>query len=275
MKPDGFGGQKGVVYDPRLSPENLRFVNCIYSDVDYKAVKYAGRTFECDAYGRLGLGDLIDPTTGKWQKPILQLFDQLNQDDNASPLFRAFVFLKLHALAQMRPLDWGLQWAPGVEPEVKALLKEPGAGGFKSGDWMVPAISTNHAGPLSRLLQRARALPFEKQAQVFRQLARATCSQDFTLAGYVDVTGHPVLRQINIPSAEYWGWDARSGSATLLFRRADGQNTDKIGLVEPVPYTPLKVFLGDRRKVFRDTLEAAGCRREDVVPMAPPFFSDL
>ncbi len=269
---DRGGQQAGIVYDWTESHDNLRFYQHIYSDWDYVHVKKLNRTVECDTYERLGLGDLIDPNTGIWQKPLLPLLDQLNQDDKASAIFRAFVFLKLYALAQMRPLEWGLQWAPGVQREAKAL-KELGAEEFKSGDWMIRAQMTAHEDLVQAALQSLRTVPFEKQAKLFRQLTRATCSQDFAVAGYVDVTGVEVLRPINVPRAEFWGWDARSGSVTRLFQRAGvGRNLDK--LADPVPYTPLKVFLGDRRDILREALEAIDVRR-DTVGQLPPFFSDL
>jgi hypothetical protein len=272
---DRAGQNSGLVYDPAERRNAPHFSQQTYSDWDYIKIIKLFRTQECDAYDRLGLGEWIDSNTGNFQKPVLQLFDQLNQDDNSSAIFRAFVTIKLYELARMRPLDWGLQWAPDAARNIRRL-EELGAGDLQSGDWMVRGQAAKYEKELRMFFAEARTVPLWNEAQFHCELARQTCEQGFLFAGFVGLDGAPILRRIVIPRAEYWGWDARSASASLLFRRAsDGAALEKLG--EPMPCTPLLVFPGDRRKILLDAQPAAGAAASaaSAASVLPPFFSGL
>jgi cell fate (sporulation/competence/biofilm development) regulator YlbF (YheA/YmcA/DUF963 family) len=273
MARDRGGQMAGMVYDPGDSRNAARFVLQSYSDWDYASVKKLFRTQECETFERIGLGELIDPNTGNYQKSILQLFDQLNQEDNSSAVFRAFVTLKLFALAGLRPEEWAMQWSPGAVRHIQAL-KDLGAMDLKSGDWMVRAQSAKYETLLQTYFARARGVPLEKQAGFLRQLARATCDADFSYAGFIDVNGRPVLRQINAPVPEYWGWGSGSRSAVLLLRKTGGAAAfDKVA--EPLPLTPLFVFNGDRRRLLSETARSISYPASQMAGILPPFFAGL
>jgi len=270
MAPDKSGQEAGMVQDPTLFRDTLHFVHTSYSDWDYIKVKRLYRTLECDSYEHLGLGELIDANTGNYQKPILQLFDQLNKETKASSIFRAFVTFKLLAVAESRPEEWGLQWCPAAAAHLQALTNL-GAGEIQSGDWLVPERSDKLERPLQEYFARACAVPLEKQAWFLQQLARETCVKGFSFAGFVDSSGHPVLRALATPAAELCGWSS-SGSATVLLRKApDGETYTP--LAEPLPFSPLFAFAGDRRELLLQTLNATGYAAALAGPILPPFFT--
>ncbi|HEX3716799.1 MAG TPA: hypothetical protein VH595_02425 [Verrucomicrobiae bacterium] len=273
ITPDRAGQESGLVYDPTERRGPVQFTPQTYSDWDYVRVTRLFRTQECDAYEQLGLGELIDTTSGNYQKPILQLFDQLNQDDNSSALFRAFVTIKLDELARMRPLDWGLQWAPDATRDIRQL-RDLGADRIQSGDWMSREQVLKFEKPLQRHFLEARKVSLADEARFMSRLVRQVCEQGFLFGGFAGSNGTPVLHETGVRGAEYWGWDARSGSATLLFRRAaNGENIEKLG--EPMPYTPLLVFSGDRRKILLDAQQEMSQSAAATAPALPPFFSGL
>jgi hypothetical protein len=263
----GFG-KAGLVHDPTLFRDSLRFVRTSYSDYDYSKVNRLYRLPECDSYENLGLGQLIDANTGNYQKPILQIFDQLNQDTKASAVFRAFVTFKLWAVAQARPAEWGLTWCPSVDAHIQALTGLD-ANEIQSGDWMVPERSRKFETPLQEYFQKARAVPLEKQALFLQQLVRGACAKGFLFAGFVDLSGHPVLQALSVPATELCGWS--HDSATLLFRKPPGGET-YTPLAEPLPYSPLFVFAGDRRELMLQTLNATAYSPALAAPILPPFF---
>jgi hypothetical protein len=269
MAPDNGGQEAGMVHDPTLFRDTLHFVHTSYSDWDYIKVKRLYRTLECDSYEHLGLGELIDANTGNYQKPILQLFDQLNKETKASSIFRAFVTFKLLAVAELRPEEWGLPWCPGAAAHLQALTNL-GASEIQSGDWLVPERSDKWERPLQEYFARASAIPLEKQARFLQQLARETCAKGFSFAGFIDSSGHPVLRELTPPAAELCGWSS-SGSATVLLRKAPAGET-YIPLAEPLPYSPLFAFAGDRRELLLQTLNATGYPVALAAPILPPFF---
>jgi hypothetical protein len=269
MALDRAGEEAGMVHDPAQFRDSLHFVHTAYNDWDYIKVKRLYRTRECDSYERLGLSELIDANTGNYQKPILRLFDQLNQETNASAAFRAFVTFKLLAVAQLRPGEWGLTWCPGAAAHILALTGL-GAKDIQSGDWMVPERSDKFERPLQEYFAQARAVPLEKQARFLQQLARETCEKGFSFAGFIDASGHPVLRALGSPAVELCGW-SRSGSATVLLRKAAG-GTAYTPLAEPLPYSPLFAFADDRRELLLQTLNATGYPAALAGPILPPFF---
>jgi hypothetical protein len=270
MAPDNGGQEAGMVHDPTLFRDMLHFVHTSYSDWDYIKVKRLYRTLECDSYERLGLGDLIDANTGNYQKPILQLFDQLNKETKASSIFRAFVTFKLLAVAQLRSEEWGFQWSPGVAAHIQALTVL-GAKEIQSGDWLVPERSDKWERPLQEYFARASAVPLEKQARFLQQLARETCAKGFTFAGYIDAAGHPVVRELTPPAAELCGW-SNSGSATVLLRKASAGDA-YAPLADALPFSPLFAFAGDRHELLLQTLNATGYPAALAGPILPPFFA--
>jgi hypothetical protein len=270
IAPDAAGDESGMVHDPALYQDSLHFAPTSYSDWNYIKIQRLYRTRECDTYERLGLGDLIDANTGNYQKPILQLFDQLNQDTKSSAVFRAFVTFKLLAVADLRPDEWGFAWCPSARAHIQALT-QLGAKDIQSGDWMVAERSEKFEEPLQRYFAQARNVPLEKQARFLQQLVRATCEKGFVFAGFVDAAGHPVLQPFSSPPTELCGWSS-SASAMVLFRKTAG--TPYTSLAEPLPYSPLFAFDGNRRELLLQTLAAAGYPAVLADPVLPPFFKD-
>ena len=267
------GGQMaGTVYDPETYHDTVRFVPQIYSDWDYETVIRTNRTAECESFERIGLGDLIDPNTGNYQRPILQLLDQLSRDENSSGIFRAFVSMKLFDLARLRAEEWGINWCPGAARHLQAL-KDLGALDLKSGDWMAPVPMARYEAGFRRYFERARQIPLEKQAMLLQQLAGQVCQTDFSFAGFIDGEGHAVLRRTSESLMEYWGWGSNPETAALLLRKSAGGPVGKVA--EPLPGTPLFIFNGDRRALLEDTARDVSYPTNQMAGVLPPFFAGL
>jgi hypothetical protein len=112
----------------------------------------------------------------------------------------------------------------------------------------------------------------EKEARFLQQLARATCAQGFTFAGFIDASGRPVSAP-GSSAAELCGWSS-TGSATVLFRKAT-EGGAYIPLADPLLYSPLFVFAGDRRQLLLQTLNTAGYPAALAGPVLPPFFRGI
>jgi len=270
---DRAGQLAGLVYDPAVFQDTSHFIPMAYNDWDFSSIIKSNRTPECETFERIGLAELIDPNTGNYQKPILQLLDQLNRDDNSSSLFRAFVSMKLFALAGLRPEEWAVQWCPSAGRHLQAL-KDLGALDVKSGDWMVRVPVAKYEASFQKYFEHARGVSLEKQAALLQQLAQETCQTDFTYAGFIDIDGHPVLRRINAPVQEYWGWGSGSESAVLLLRKTGGTNT-LARIADPLPLTPVFIFNGDRHHLFDEKAKALSYPTGQPADILPPFFSGL
>jgi hypothetical protein len=275
--PQRIGYMAGMVYDPEdkdTPPDRVAYVPKSYSDLDYSTFEKLVTTQESDTYDRLELGHLIDADTRDYRKPILQLLDQLNQE-KSSAVFRAIVSLELFALADMRPREWGLVWCPGAARHIQGI-KELGAQGLKSGDWMIPSKRISIENALSNYFAAACAVSLERQARFLQKLTHDACAAGFAFAGFVESDGHPVLRPASSydpgwSGRDYWGWDSHTASVTLLFRKTSGGNAlDKIA--DPLPFTPLLVFKGDCPKLVAHAVEDAAYPASQAETNLPSFF---
>ncbi len=266
------GGQMaGQVYDPEVFRDTVHFAPVVYSDWDFIYVVRTNRTPECDAYERIGLGDLIDPNTGNYQKPIVQLLDQLARDDGSSAIFRAFVSMRLFELLELRPEAWGTTWCPTLSRHFLAL-KDLGALDLRSGDWMAPAAIAKYEAGFQRYFQQARKIPLEKEARLLQGLAQQTCQTDFSYAGCMGIDGRPVLRHTSAGLMEYWGWGSSPETATMLLRKPAGTDVDAV-LADPLPCTPLFIFNGDRHRLLSDAVRDTSFPSEQLAAILPPFFA--
>jgi hypothetical protein len=270
---DKLGRQAGLIYDPQRDPGTLRFEEHFIDDWDYVKVEEMPPIVESDAFQRLGLRDWIDPNTGNYQLSILELLDRLSQDRNSSPVFLAFLALRLAELAALRPADWGLQWSPTASTHLQ-ILKDSGGAMVKSGDWMVPNQDALYRTRLGKYFEQTRAISFDGEAHFFHRLARQTCATGFAFAGFVDAKGVPKVNRTNAIRGEFWGWSSRTGLPALLLQKTAGTETWQT-LDKPLPFTPLFVFLGDRRLLLEQSAKAAAYPLRGLGSTLPPLFSGL
>jgi hypothetical protein len=258
----------GLIYDWQKFPDKLRFEPQTISTYDYSAMEKKGLTQESDAFERLGLRDLIDPNSGNYQKSMLELLDRLNQDAESSTLFRAYVTLRLFDIAQLRPGEWGLPWVPSARKERKDL-EDLRAQNLQSGDWMVPSQTAAYKESLQQFYKAMRQVTLEKEGRFFYRLAQQAAEKGFGFAGYVDEQNVPILEQTNAPGGEYWGWSSQSRTAALLLKRnGDAWQT----VQEPLRFTPLFAFLGDRRLLLDQSAKLIGYSPDANPSFLPPLF---
>jgi hypothetical protein len=272
LTPNPVGRKEGMVYDPTdplNPPDILWFIKREYNNWDYSDVIKLVRMQESDIFEQLGVGEVIDNKTGKYQKPILQLLDKLNHADT-SPVFRAVVSLELLDLAELRPAEWGLDWCPGAAKHLQGL-KDRGAMELKSGDWMFPSKTNRFDETLKKFFGDECAVSLEKQARFLQELTHAICVAGFEFAGYVDDEGLFVARQqFNSPAADYWGWGSHTQSVGLLFRKTSGGGAP-VKIADPLPFTPLFVFMGNRTNLLEEA-ELQTSYTNQVETILPPLF---
>jgi hypothetical protein len=266
------GKKYGMIYDVKNSPDALRFEQQVIDDWewDYNRIEKKGVFGDCDAFKRLGLGDLIDPNTGRYQRSMLELLDRVGQDISASATFRAYITLRLLEIAKFRPVEWGLPWCPAVALR-EQKLNELGAGNLQSGDWMVPNQLAYYEPLFKKLFEQTRGLSMDKEAHFYYWLTSKACEAKFAFAGYIDPEGQTVFTRTNTDWTECWGWSARSRTpALVLVHSESGWKT-----TEPVLcYSPLFIFLGDRRQLFEQAAQSVPYTVQPSNAL-PPLFGGL
>lgn len=273
LAPDKWGRKAGLLYDPQQSPSTLHFEERFIDSYDFVQVEDTGLTKDSGAFQRLGLRDLIDPNTRNYQISILELLDRLSQDRDSSAIFRAFLALKLAELAMLRPADWGLQWSPAAAAHLQSLKESVGAL-IQSGDWMVPNQFALYETRLGKHFEQTRAISFDTEAHFFQRLAREACKSGFAFAGFIDAAGVPRVNQSNAAAGELWGWSSRTSLPALLLRKTAGADAwEKLN--EPLPFTPLFAFLGDRRLILEQSVKVTSYPLRGREASLPPLFAGL
>jgi len=268
-----FGRKVGQVYDPMLSPNRVEFHAREFNSGEYTIVE-TGLALETGMAERIGLKQLIESgTSTHFSATLLDLLDAINRTDLGSPLCRAFLALKLHELMDLRPHDWDAHWAPQAVQD-RNRLRELGAADIASGDWLDARRTAALAPQLLEHFANARRVSYPQQAAFRVALARGATQAGFQLVGNADAVGGLHL-PVPLPDhSEIWGWAEDSRAPALLhsIRSVDGQRTPTT-VHRSMPFSPLFIFRGDRKKLLEDTRQAVSTDSASLGSHLPPLFS--
>jgi len=160
----------------------------------------------------------------RWLAPLLRSLDGLNQSREGSPLFRAYLFLKLAGLMELQQEESGLWFAPAAR-EHKAALVSLGASDIKSGDWYAPLRIEKFSKKLEAFFESTKGASYWTQAVAIASASRKAFSSGFVYAGHVGPDARPVVTLEATP-AELWGYNAAARSPALLYWSDKGQLTE-------------------------------------------------
>lgn len=268
-----FGRKIGQVYDPMFSPGLVEFHPREFNSAEY-AIEESGPAPESALVDRIGLRTLIESgTSTNYAASLLTLLDAINRTDLGSPLCRAFLALKLHEMMDLRPHDWDAHWAPQAAQD-RQRLRELGAASIASGDWMDSRRTTALAQQLEAHFAIARRVSYPQQAAFLLALVREAAHAGFLLVGNADAAGNPHLPLPLPDQTEIWGWTEDTRVPALLLRtRGFGDDATWVTLHRSMPFSPLFVFRGDRKKLLDDARQQASTHRDSLGSHLPPLFA--
>lgn len=269
-----FAEKTGLLYDPTESPGTLKFTSKKLDGFDFLFHEEGIEGLdapEFEAYGTIGMNEIIDNNSGKYRVSLLRILDQLNEDKISSPIFRAYLAMQVFSLMDLQPLAWGGQWSPSLAQHRQQLL-ELNAAGLRSGDWLVPQRINSETAAFERYFTQARTISYLSQAKFFNLLARRTVETGFSFAGFVDAGGQLVLAADAPQRGELWGWGGTNKVPVLLFRQS-GNTPEAVS--EPVRFTPLFAFRADRAALLTEVARSAVVKIGDsaIQPFLPPLFA--
>lgn len=266
-----FGYMAGVIYDPVASPKLVEFTPRSFDNYEFSVTNVV-RAAESEIFERVGLKGFIDNQTGtNFGASLLGILDALNQETSGSPLFRAYLAVRLHDLMELRAPSWDAHWSPAAAKD-RLRLRELGAEAIASGDWLAPENHASRAKGLEEHFASARQTSYRQQAKFLATLARRTLQTGFQLAGHADVHGEPMLPSAPADRAELWGWPSGEAVPALLFRYAANERR-YVSVATPLPLTPLFRFRDDRARVLADVRRNVSTRPSELGSYLPPFFA--
>lgn len=202
-----------------------------------------------------------------YAKPLLEVLDSIKDSREGSPLFRAYLFLRLIDLMNLQPDAWGLTFCPAArthEVQIESIVGEQ----FSSGDWFVPTKVNAYSKQLEQFFVSVKSVSYAKQADGLLTLARSVSKNGLQYVGFVGLDGKPNFVDTSI-SGEVFGYSAARKQPILL--------SVKIGAGQPLkeqamPLSPL-FALGSPCKEY---LAQAGVNPGDASfrGMLPPLFRE-
>jgi hypothetical protein len=226
-----------------------------------------GNLKETDCFYSSGL-QKVAPAGGSYAKPMLQVLDAIKDSQDGSPLFRAWLFLKLNDLMRLQPDAWGLTFCPSARMD-EAQIKNILGGQLDSGDWFVEAKGISYGGKLEQLFASIRPISYAKQAGGLLTLDQAVCKRGLAYVGFIGLDGKPNFID-NPPAVELWGFNAAEHQPVLLEMKI----AQDASLREPaMPLSPLFVLPHSRNEYFSQAgLSAADPCLHSVLP---PLFQQM
>jgi hypothetical protein len=239
----------------RLSPTQLVY-----------RVEDLGSRSETAAFFSAGL-DKMPSGNNPYGRPLLEVLDAIKDSTAGSPLFRAWLFLRLTDVMQCQPAAWGLDFCPAVRADQVQIEKITG-GRLDSGDWFVPKRVNAYGKKLEQFFDSKKAVSYAKQAIGLFALERAAAQSSLRYIGFAGVDGKPNFVGGTIPG-EIWGYRAGRSQPVLLAVKA-GANT----FSEPaMPLSPLFAL----EKPRPDFLAIASVNPDDpgFKDALPPLFRGI
>lgn len=235
------------------------------------ALEEVGLTPETSAYEAAGLRNIFDPNTGRFCGGLLTALDSLNAAGEASPLFRAYVALRLYELAELRPLEWGYAWSPSAVAE-RRQLRALRAEGIRSGDWLVQERAGNLDAALANHFLSAQRVSLARQSAFFQRLLGRAWAARLVFAGFAGADGQPRFAPDRPGQRELWGWTSVGRGPALLWRAGGSA-----WVQPPMPFSPLFALGADRGQLLNQTLTDSGLSKQDpaVEPFLPLLFQTL
>jgi hypothetical protein len=166
-----------------------------------------------------------------YAKPLLEVLDSIKGSREGSPLFRAYLFLRLMDLMNLQPDAWGLTFCP-VARTHEAQIRSIVGGQLSSGDWFLTAKVNACSQKLEQFFAVTKPVSYAKQASGLLALARSVSKGGFQYVGFVGLDGKPNFVD-NSATGEVFGYSAAHKQPVLIV------STTKAGQLFKEPALPL------------------------------------
>jgi hypothetical protein len=231
------------------------------------SVDMLGSTGEAGSYNSVGLQQ-VWAGNDSYLNPLLAVLDSIKDSREDSPLFRAYLFLRLAELMKFQPDAWGITFCPTLrrnEAQIRSLVSEQ----FRSGDWFVPAKVDALSNKLNQFFASVNSVSYEKQAEGLLAIARATSNDGLRYVGFVGLDGKPNYVD-NSNSGEVWGYTIANKQPVL---QAESIEVNKPLNIPGMPLSPLFALASPRKEYLARTGVNPG--DASFQRALPPLFQEL
>jgi len=236
----------GAIFDPALKTGNPAFAPLkLHSSRTAYGVGGTGEiaasrlSAVSQSLARLELNRMTDATGERFEKPLLRVFDDLVQQKDANPVFKAFMMQQLGAMLAPRPHAWGLHYCPTLKSDLARLAVLTGEAAFRSEDWLMERKRAQFSAKLTPFFAELANRNYLAEARLNREVIRAALKAGLQFGGYIDSELHArVLAQA--PDDGLWALRSQGG-VVARFRRPEGDA--KVGedyaVFSPIFFVPI------------------------------------
>ncbi len=207
---------------------------------------------ETAAFYSIGLGSVWSGGDS-YAKPLLGVMDSLKDSREGSPIFRAYLFLRLAELMNLQPDAWGLSFCPAIrehETQIRRIVGES----LSSGDWFVAMKVNSYGAKLERFFASVKSISYARQAAGLLALDSAASKSGLRYSGYAGMDGKPRVVE-GSGSGELWGYGAEGKQPLLI---AASENANEPITRRAMPLSPLFSLATSREKYLADAGVAPG-----------------
>jgi hypothetical protein len=258
-----FARRAGPIYDPTQEAGlgGVHFLQAEFDPPNDCILEVVGAIPEARFYQRSGLAQLLDPSAGGSSFGVLQVLDAAKDDTTASPLFRAWLSIRLYRIASLQPHEWGVSWAPAAAADHQKLIAL-GAEQIRSGDWLQPRLNAQRGVAFERFFAQARALSYVSQARFHHKLSNIVLEHGLRLCGYAKLDGGAKLVSEPSQAVVFWSSPVRQPSIAKY-----------PAAITCVPLTPVYAFDQNRADLVRSTANLLRVDLDRMRPFLPPFYA--
>ena len=236
----------GAIFDPALKAENPAFAplklhssRTAYGTGGTGELAASRLSAVSQSLARLELNRMTDATGGRFEKPLLRVFDDLVRQKDAHPVFKAFMMQQLGAMLAPRPHAWGLHYCPSLKSDLARLAALTGEAAFRSEDWLMERKRAQFSAKLTPFFAELANRNYLAEARLNREVIRAALKAGLQFGGYIDSELHArVLAQA--PDDGLWALRSQGG-VVARFRRPEGgaKVSEDYAVFSPIFFVPI------------------------------------
>ena len=212
--------ESGIQYLPAFQRIELSYSANAWSlsekDITTFKLKYLGLAPEPQLFFKAELHKGIGDPGSSPRMQLVTVLDLIHEDRSTSPLFRAWLYLRVVEMMEVQPEGWGLTFAPLIHRHKRDLVAA-GAGMLKEGDWYVEDLNKKLGPDLEVVLSAQKEASYFKQAESLARLFSAVVAGGFEFVGHIALDGN--VHVSRDAQDELWGW-GQNGKPAMLFRKA-------------------------------------------------------
>jgi hypothetical protein len=196
-------------------------------------VEHLDNRDETASFNSVGL-DKVSAGGDSYAKPLLEVLDSIKDSREGSPLFRAYLFLRVMDLMNLQSDAWGLTFCPAArthEAQIRSIVGEQ----FSSGDWFVTTKVNAYSQKLEQFFASTKSVSYAKQADGLLTLARSVSKSGLHYVGFVGLDGKPNFIDNSI-FEEVFGYSAARKRPVLLAAKIEAGQPLK---EQAMPLSPL------------------------------------